>query len=641
VKPASERSIGSMRGSRGQRLAAGLLLSPAQLEQRLANPPALALEAFRAELARELDELEAAQGDSERTAEIRKRLLSLPSDLGHFLGVISAQSTRGLEHIDETAAEIATAFDTATLLGASTHIADDTRALIANRANLLSLGEAANAWTWVKREEWSDAAERYPSIARAADWLERRDDAHVDSLRGSLALWTAEQLADDHDLTRDALIASIDFGQEVPAAARDRLTSVVRDKLRAIVTRARRLGDRELLPLDAAFLDVLGALGKQGKSDAQEIAQSIPDRVAERGTRWYGWLPEVRPVQPPRRLRILVRAVWHDVVQPEHELEAKRIERRRPAVVRAVAADRLLPLITRQAMLPELDDGTVCDDKGRVLARIALTTDATLEAVRRGAHALGTVCGNRLIRSLIHRSHDAWNRGEQDPRKVAYEGGWTGLLHELGVSLQYQQQVKDIAKAGQCIVWETPNAKHGGLWLWSERRGTKAARGEVSFVLGDALTPGYGDELARTGGSSLPARIARRLVPELRFEPPMGGARDNEQGAIWTLHRLALVELVDSADELAKDGFVIISPGRWRELAGMARLPLSVLERTLAAWVAGENERAPQLLDRSDDGWTLADPHEPEREFIAQGGAKRLAGQKRNKDGARKRKSRS
>jgi hypothetical protein len=305
-------------------------------------------------------------------------------------------------------------------------------------------------------------------------------------------------------------------------------------------------------------------------------------------------------------------------------------------VVRAVVADRLLPAMSRQTLLPDLDDGIVRDTRGLVLGRIALTTEATIEVVRRGAHALGTVPANRLIRTLIHRSHEAWNTGVQDPRSVAFQGGWSGLLKTLGVSQKDHATIKAIAQAGQCIVWETDHAKHGGLWTWSERRGTKKAAGEVAFVLGDALTPGYADVMSRDG-NALPARIARRLVPELRYEPPMGGARERDQGPIWTLHRLMLLRMVDLAEELAADGAVVITRPQWIELAQHAGVSPNIVNRTLDAWMAGETDAAPPLVEcRGTDAWTLAESHAPERDFITAGGAERTAGRRRRNGGKRK-----
>lgn len=199
------------------------------------------------------------------------------------------------------------------------------------------------------------------------------------------------------------------------------------------------------------------------------------------------------------------------------------------------------------------------------------------------------------------------------------------MLHSLGINSKYHSSVKDIANAGQCIVWSTPNATMGGLWTWSHERGTRAAPGKVVFVLGDALAPGHAAELARTSNTDR-ARRARRLVPELRQPPPTRHAHESVRGALWTLHRVLLVELVDHAVELRTRGMVVIKSDRWRELGAQASVPPKLVTRTLEAWVEGD-EDAPPLLQRHGDEWTLAEPHAPEREFIADGGEKRMRGQ--------------
>jgi hypothetical protein len=384
--------------------------------------------------------------------------------------------------------------------------------------------------------------------------------------------------------------------------------------------------------LTQVLADELAKIGKTGAIHASRVSEKTAD-LATQGVSdpWRLWRLKDRSAS---FLKLLSYALWVDEVEPT----LSRNARRRPAVVRAVVADRLLPAMSRQYMLPEIGDGVIRDRRGQVLGRIALTTNTTIEAVLRGAHALGSVLGHRLIRKLIHDAHKAWNDGIQDPRNVVISGGWSGLLAALNVSNKEHASLKALAIAGHCISWETEHAEHGGLWTWSERRGTKKAPGEVAFVLGNALAPGYADEMTRQGDSR-PARVARRLVPELRFEPPFGGARPNEQGPIWTLQRLTLLHMVDHAEQLAAQGAVEITPHQWLQLASGAGVSHRLVNRTLDAWVAGDSETAPALLERVDkDAWTLATAHAPEREFIRAGGAERTAGRLR---AGRKRKGRS
>lgn len=492
--------------------------------------------------------------------------------------------------------------------------------------------EALRAWQWLPRERWSNAHERFPWLALAHEWLARRTPEALAELDDYAAYCLGELCESaNHDVLRKNAFSDDSDDDGVPEARRGRVVELSREhlsKVRNALVLAKSTA--EISTIDDAFLPVLEGIAPEGKRLATKIRADLPSLIAEYGTPSYGWLPSTNPVSPPRRLETLAVAIWRDVVKPEDE----RSRTHRPAIVRAAVHDRILPAMTGQMYLPGCDDGTVRDGKGRVIGRISLTTDTTLEAVRDGARALGTVTGHRLIRALVHRSHDAWNRGEQDPRRVAFVGGWEGLLEAIGSSPKQHRLVKDIAIAGESIAWETPHLKRDKFWQWNERRGTSAARGEVAFILGDALTPGLAFDMARPDGKrsagSLPARIARRLVPELRFEPPMGGARERDHGPIWTWHRLMLVELVDHAEELAKDGSVVITQARWRELAKAAGVATSTVDRTLDAWVAGESEKAPALLERvAKDAWTLARPHELEREFVTAAGVKRTEGRRR------------
>ena len=95
---------------------------------------------------------------------------------------------------------------------------------------------------------------------------------------------------------------------------------------------------------------------------------------------------------------------------------------------------------------------------------------------------------------------------------------------------------------------------------------------------------------------------------------------------MWTLHRLFLVELVDRALELFRDGAVLIDRKRMAKLARRARLPEQHLDYVLDCWLAGDNRAPPLLMSPDPNAWTLADAHMAEREFIVQGGARRKMG---------------
>lgn len=313
-----------------------------------------------------------------------------------------------------------------------------------------------------------------------------------------------------------------------------------------------------------------------------------------------------------------------------------RTRTHRAAVVRAVAMDTLLPVMTRQAGLPGLDDGTVRDKLGRELGKIATVDVVTLDAVRRGLNVMGNVTGHRLVKFLVHTVHDQAEALHADPRAVELVGGWSALADALQYTTRDFDELRLLLQAGQHVEWTHKALQIGGLWTWSERRGGPGRPGYVRLIVGDALAPGLAGRMADGGGTSRLATMARRLVPELRHEPPVSAVRLPDQGKAWTLSRLVTVELVDRAEELHRDGAIDIGAARWRELATQAGLPLAELHRLRDSWQSGD-DKAPALLVETGGRVTLAEPHAAERDFIADAGRRRSGGRTAGRIAAQRR----
>ena len=373
------------------------------------------------------------------------------------------------------------------------------------------------------------------------------------------------------------------------------------------------------LPTLAEALEALAGTGEAARKEAGQVRKEA-ERDADEGRdplrHWYD--PASIPVGGAW-LPLVTRVLWHDVVKPGRERE----RRNRPAITRATLADQLLPAMCPQGDL--FDPTAVHGLRGEVLGRMVLVPGVTAEAFSRGMRGLQSVHAHRFVHRLVHRSHDAWLGAAPDFRRVVFEGGWRGLAAEIGYTKKDTRALKEIVQAGACIQWATPHARGGGLWLWDEYRGSRAGPGAVSIVVGEALAPGLASRLKAGHVNTLQARQARQLVPELRYEPPMAGVRGQEQGAVYSLARLVVLELVDRAEELHKHGAARISKRRWRELAKLAGVPASILDRVIAGFLDGD-DRTPPLLTSPRPGWyTLADAHDLERDFVNNGGAKRAA----------------
>jgi hypothetical protein len=321
-------------------------------------------------------------------------------------------------------------------------------------------------------------------------------------------------------------------------------------------------------------------------------------------------------------LRRLGAALWL-----RREPEAAANARNGPALTRGVLRGEVVELMTTaQKWLPGMEEREVKDRRGRIVATIDAAA-ADLALVHEGLAALRAPVGHRLVKSLVLTAHAQAAAGDTDARVVAF-AGWSALAEALKWTNRDYSTLKALALAGASVAWHERGGTHGGGW-WSYEAERQGRRFKVSFSLSPRLLPKHGAELAHDAGSSIEAREARRLIPELRYEPPIGGLNERSHGAAWNLHRLFLVELVDKAEELAQDGAVVIPERRWLELANLAGLPEVHLGRLLASWHEGESEEAPALVESSDRAYRLAErPHSPEHDFIVDGGKMRIQGRR-------------
>jgi len=374
-----------------------------------------------------------------------------------------------------------------------------------------------------------------------------------------------------------------------------------------------------------ALASTLESIGDKGKANAEVFRGADPS--------WRPWLGRIdkgAPNYPSFALAIAV-ALWVDVVGP---VQAER-QRKRAGIVTATYYGALQPMMERQLGFDEMDDGVIRNDRGKPVAVIA--EGANRLQVRNGLSLFQSVHAHKLVRRFVLDSHEQWINDQANPHRLVYSGGLTGLADAIGYRHKDTKPLHDILEAGYHIEWTSGAWAGKGLWAISVERGRRGKTGRVAVTLLDPLSPGAAADLRASGKNSRSARAGRLLVPELRFDVPVGRTRMNEQGPIWTLHRRFMVEMVERSQELAKHGAIAISSGRWRELAIKAGVPVAILDRVLGAWVDGDSDAAPALVERDGDTWTLADAHAPERDFIIDGGKRRGRGRERGKRSARKR----
>lgn len=368
------------------------------------------------------------------------------------------------------------------------------------------------------------------------------------------------------------------------------------------------------------------------KTRAREVgADGALDAYADGSTRWrptvisgtvldFGWLAS------------LTRKVW----QTSARAALRRERNSRPALTVAVTTDVLRDVtMNPQAELPLGDEeGSIRDARGRV---VATYDHDDRDLINRHLSAFRTVTGHRLLRGVVHRAHDQLDEGSTDHRLIAFEGGYRGMAEALGcTSKKDPTTLKALLAVGSRLRFDSPSlGKFDGLWTVHERPARRGRSGAVSIIAGEMLAPNATGLVRGRNGKE--KALARRLVPELRSEPPTGAVRPADQAAVWALHRLLLLEMVTKRRELHAQGSIRILDERWQRLAREAGLPLRSLDRVLDQWAEGESEQAPQLVERDGDRFTLASPHAAELAFIREGARIQVNAEHRSRKGKRKR----
>ncbi len=395
--------------------------------------------------------------------------------------------------------------------------------------------------------------------------------------------------------------------------------------------------------LDAHFVEFVAGLGPMGMDRAEMTRRKCLGRYQRTArSAWALWLAEddgPTGLHTSAGLR-LAEVLWSDIVRPRLSEQ----NRAQPALARTIVESSVLrPMVSRLGV-SETDGTMLVDSDGLMGGRFVggVLDSRTVESVIRGLRGFRTVTGNRLLREVVLRAHEQFMAGDVDARVVAFRGGLAGLAERLGLnSKKHCSTLLDLLRAGQHVAFADPNVEIGGLWTFALRRGNSSrGAGEVRVVVGDALCPGL---VVDVSGQRPSKREARRLVPELRWEPPVGNMSPNLHGRIWVLHRLLLVHMVDRAEELVGDEGLVIPPQSWGELAQRAGMSPTHMRRLHSIWLNGD-DRNPPLLERLDGRWNLADAHWDARTFIRHGGLARLRGRRaghRSQDAKRRRLGRS
>lgn len=284
---------------------------------------------------------------------------------------------------------------------------------------------------------------------------------------------------------------------------------------------------------------------------------------------------------------------------------------------------------------------------------VPVSSPALLDAIVGGLEALGTPDGHRLRRGIVREVHrrrnDATSADDLFDGRVVTFAGLEEVAAAFGLSDPRDTVTTlEMLLAGQALrTWRHGDRTEGGsFWSlrWSRldqstgalKRGRPSAGDRLELTVGTLLVPTR-EELTNANDKG------RFLVPELRHDVPVGRLDKSLHGAVWTLASRFVAFQVEHGDKVARGGGSILlpaegrkgSPGSWRRLIGQSSSDPRIVDELWSQRdrVLGELTEGPTpLLKRSDgvDRWSLADCHDLERDFIIEGGQKRLNGARRS-----------
>jgi hypothetical protein len=411
------------------------------------------------------------------------------------------------------------------------------------------------------------------------------------------------------------------------------------------------LQEEGVLAWDARLARYMERLGDLGKVAAEHVRASAkkralpPPQVIDppddkpREAIWALWADPSASPPGCRFARVLATVLWNDVV-------ASWLKR--PAGLVYPVAQQVTWIHSRTTEVIQQDQqpfhrfqtGENSPIKRIEPLELPAMELAVLDVMlRRGLTLLGSVTAHRLLRWEVSEGHQRVLRREVDARALHIDGGWSALAERL--QLQGRKAAEDIhaivaAQAHSCFRFA--GGAHGNLLSYTVMPSVGQRKGFARIILGDALLPDFLFEIrAKLGHTSRTAREAQRLVPMVDLPPLIG--RPNEHGQQASLSMAVVTELRHRAAELFEQGGILLAPDRWQELAGLAGLPVSLLEQVLDRWTQ-DGDDGPAFLQRTDTNrFTLAPTHSAARAFILEAGRREAEGAeagKRSADGRSK-----
>ena len=312
-----------------------------------------------------------------------------------------------------------------------------------------------------------------------------------------------------------------------------------------------------------------------------------------------------------RFARLLARVLWHGEVQRAIADTRSKVPRQPATLPLLFVNDYSAVYLNRRNAVRVRDQGhgravaEIVSPEGQQLARTPVLNAGLVDRAQRGAVALRSYLGQRVLRRV---PMEVWERhvaGSRNPRVLSWRG-IDGFLEWLAVSSKFHSEALDILRAGQDFrrTWADngrPLREIGGLWSYdlNEYGGTATGRHALlELNVNRPLAPFFAKAELSRGDE-------RALVPVVAMPPTVGSP--NLWAAAAAFQFLFVKTLVEQRLDVVANGGALLPPPALARLSGEAGMRPSHLPRLLDRWLHDGDDGA-AVLERVDkDRYHLAD----------------------------------
>ncbi len=323
---------------------------------------------------------------------------------------------------------------------------------------------------------------------------------------------------------------------------------------------------------------------------------------------WRSW--RGREEWQGRFSRMLGRVLWYGQVQAVLAAARSRVPRQPATLPLLFVNDYSSVYLNRRNAVRVHDQGCgramaeILSPEGQQLAKTPVLNAGLIDRANRGAVALRSYLGQRVLRRVpmeVWRRHVA---GQRNPRVLSWRGV-DAFLEWMEVSSKFHAEALDILRAGQDFrrTWADngrPMREIGGLWSYDLNQDGRTAPGRHAHLelnVNRPLAPFFAKEELERGDE-------RVLVPVVAMPPTVGSPN------LWAAAAAFQFVLVKTLVEHRLD---VVSHGG-------ALLPAQALAR-LASDVGMKPDRLPRVLERwlrdGNDGDAVLESVERDRYHLA------------------------